>query len=109
MKSFVTKYKYPETRKEIEHDEDDCPACMAVGPGSGEYPGGVWFVLQESDGKTSLRRVERVVLEPGLHASKEYQFVGIVSERTYATVCKEVTFEEADEELRRCGWSPAVS
>lgn len=56
MKTFVSRYGSPDTRLEVEHEEDECAACVAAG---GVPDGSVIFMVVEyADGAEEIRRIE---------------------------------------------------
>lgn len=79
-KTWVTRYGSPKTRKEVEHDEGDCAACVAVGRLD---RGAVVFIEEEVDSATVVRRVEGVC-----------SFLGIA-----CLSCRIVSRQDADREI----------
>lgn len=101
VRSFVTRYGTPGTRKLVEHDEDECAACKAVG---GLPEGGIIFmVVERPDGEEEIRRIEGLGrLEPGLYVSPEYgSAVFSVEPVPFTNGCRRVTDAEVREEMAR--------
>lgn len=84
-KSWITRYGSPETRVQVEHDEDDCPACEAAEHLKADE---ILFVQIESeDGSIEIRRVRA--------------FLSGFFRRSLVLNCRVVSREQADEEIAR--------
>ena len=103
-RTWVTKYGYPETRSQVEHEEDECAACQAVG---GLDDGQVCYVeVERPDGTVVVRRLEGTGRVKGFFARLPF-VVGWTADERRAVACRTVSREEADRELaeaRARGW-----
>ena len=103
-KTWVTKYGYPLMRKEVEHDDGECPACLAVG---GLPERAVCFVeVEEPDGTTRIRRVQGTGKVKGFFARLPF-VVGYTRDELHVVECRPVSREEVERELaeaRANGW-----
>jgi hypothetical protein len=99
VRSHVTRYGSPDTRKVLEHDETDCAACKAAG---GMAEGDVIYVVVEyPDGREEIRRIEGLgPAKAGLTFVPEYASVAWSSkDAPFVNGCRAVTREEADAEI----------
>ena len=92
-KTWVTKYGYPDTRKEIEHDDDECAARWAAG----SLQDGQFIEVEREDGSKFVRRVEGLGDEPGLHVN-EYGICW-TADRVSRVGCRIVSREQVDSEI----------
>jgi hypothetical protein len=102
-KTWITKYGYPQTRKQIEHEDDECAACVAAGP---IHERGILYVeIEAGDGSKIIRRVEGLGDEPGLHIN-EYG-ISWSLDRMPRVGCRIVSREQVDREIAEAvahGW-----
>jgi len=104
MKTWVTKYGYPETREEVEHAADECPACKVVG---GLDDGSVVYVeVEKLDGSKTIRSVEGTGKVQGFFSRLPY-VIGWTADEQYVVKCREVSREDVECELAEAkakGW-----
>lgn len=106
VKTYVTRYKSPERRKLVEHDDDDCPACQMLSPTSPD--GSILYVeLESEDGAhKAIRRVVKSTAGAGVYVSSTE--VMAVAKDSPIMRCTLVTAEEVDAEIERIRRKPGA-
>ena len=97
-RSFVTRYGSPDTKRLVEHEENECAACKVVG-GMPEKKV-IFMIVQPSDSdEEEIRRIEGLgPLEPGAYVSPS--FVAVLTEQVpFANECRAVSRREVEDEL----------
>jgi hypothetical protein len=104
MKTWITKYGYPETRTEVEHDKDECPACKWT---SGLDENSVCYVeVEKTDGTRTIRRVMGTGKVKGFFARLPY-VIGWTADEQNTVECKLISREDVERELAEAkanGW-----
>lgn len=106
MKTYMTRYKSPETRKLVEHEADDCPACQMLSPTSPD--GSILYVELESEDGThkAIRRVVKSTVEAGMHVSPSE--VVVAGKASPIMRCTLLTAEEVDAEIESLRRKPGA-